>query len=168
MRLTLIIYSLSSGGAERVMSIMANYWVAKGWEIILLTFDDVTVTPFYHLDSRITHIPLGIAANSPNSIIGIWNNLRRIQTLKSVIVKSKPDAVISFMQTTNVITLLATRSLKVPVVVSERLDPIMEPLDKVWRQLRQLTYPFADRIVVQTKTVLNYFPSKLQGIRSGG
>ena len=162
MRLTLIIYSLSSGGAERVMSIMANYWVAKGWEIILLTFDDVTVTPFYHLDSRITHIPLGIAANSPNLIIGIWNNLKRIQKLKSVICKSNPDAVISFMHTTNVITLLATRWLNLPVVVSERNNPRMTTINGIWKQLRELSYLFADRIVVQSKTVLNYFSSKVQ------
>ncbi|MDF5733267.1 MAG: glycosyltransferase family 4 protein, partial [Rhizonema sp. PD38] len=161
-RLILIIYSLSSGGAERVMSIMANYWVAKGWEIIILTFNAHTVTPFYYLDSRIIHIPLGIAANSPNLIIGICNNLKRIQTLKSVIVKSKPDAIISFMDTTNVITLLATRGLNVPVVISERNNPSMTNINEIWKHLRQLTYLFADKLVVQNKTVLNYFSSTLQ------
>lgn len=162
MHLTLIIFGLSCGGAERVMSIMANYWAAKGWEITLLTFDDGTVPPFYNIDSRICHTSLGIAQYSSNPIIAIWNNWQRIQALRSAISNSKPDAVISFMDTTNVLTLLATRWLSIPVVVSERIAPARLPIGKIWEQMRQWTYPFAERIVVQTKTALNYFSSKLQ------
>jgi len=162
MRCTLIIYSLTSGGAERVISNMANYWGAKGWEINLLTFDDDKKKPFYDLDSQISHIPLGIAGQSPNPIIGIWNNLTRIQPLRTAIIRSKPNVVISFLHQTNEIVLLATRWLNVPVVVSERNDPASETTGKVWVKLRQWTYPFADRIVVQTKRAGDYFSSKLQ------
>jgi len=162
MRCTLIIYSLTSGGAERVISNMANYWAAKGWEINILTFDDDKKKPFYDLDSQISHIPLGIAGQSPNPIIGIWNNLTRIQPLRTAIIRSKPNVVISFLHQTNEIVLLATRWLNVPVVVSERNDPASETTGKVWVKLRQWTYPFADRIVVQTKRAGDYFSSKLQ------
>jgi len=162
MRCTLIIHSLTSGGAERVISRMANYWAAKGWEINLLTFDDGTEPPFYELDSQISHVPLGIAGYSPNKIMGLWKNLTRIQPLRSAIIKSKPNVVISFMHQTNEIVLLATRGLNVPVIVSERNHPAMENTSRIWTQLRQWTYPFADRIVVQTKRAGNYFSSKLQ------
>jgi glycosyltransferase involved in cell wall biosynthesis len=161
-RLTLVIFSLSSDGAERVMSIMANYWAAKGWQITLLTFVDRTKPPFYDLDSRVDYIPLGIAGDSPNPIIAIWNNLKRIRRLRTAIYDSKPDAAISFMSTTNAIALLATRGLKIPVVVSERIDPTKYSIGKIWEQLRKWTYLFADRIVVQTKKTLDYFPSQLQ------
>ncbi|MEG3934344.1 glycosyltransferase family 4 protein [Microcoleus sp. T3_B1] len=162
MRCTLIIYSLTSGGAERVISNMANYWAAKGWEINLLTFDDDKKKPFYDLDSQISHIPLDIAGQSPNPIIGIWNNLTRIQPLRTAIIRSKPNVVISFMNQTNEIVLLATRWLNVPVVVSERNDPASQTTGKIWVKLRQWTYPFANRIVVQTKRAGDYFSSKLQ------
>jgi GalNAc-alpha-(1->4)-GalNAc-alpha-(1->3)-diNAcBac-PP-undecaprenol alpha-1,4-N-acetyl-D-galactosaminyltransferase len=162
MRCTLIVHSLTSGGAERVISRMANYWAAKGWEINLLTFDDGTKTPFYDLESQICHIPLGIAGYSPNPIIGLWNNLRRIQPLRAAIINSKPNVVISFMHQTNEIVLLATRWLKIPVIVSERIDPVRHSTGRIWRQLRQWTYPLADRIVVQTKRAGDYFSSKLQ------
>jgi len=162
MKLTLIISSLSAGGAERVMSLLANYWAAKEWKITLLVFHDGTEAPFYELDSRIRHLPLGIAGDSPNLFIGIWNNLKRIQTLQSAIAESKPDAVISFVDQANVLTLLATRLLNVPVVVSERVDPALYSIGRTWEQLRRWIYPWADRLVVQTKGALSYFSSGQQ------
>lgn len=162
MRCTLIIHSLTSGGAERVISRMANYWAAKSWEINLLSFDGGTEPPFYDLDSRISHIPLGIAGYSPNPIIGMGNNLTRIQKLRAAIIKSKPHVVISFMHQANEIVLLATRGLNLPVIVSERNDPARQTISKIWTKLRQWTYPFADRIVVQTKRAGNYFSDRLQ------
>ncbi|ODG97544.1 group 1 glycosyl transferase [Nostoc sp. KVJ20] len=161
MKITLIIHSLTYAGAERVMSIMANYWAAKGWQITILTLDDNKI-PQFDLDSRVVYIPLGIASKSPNAIIGIWNNLKRIGTLRNAIINSRPDAVISFTSKMNAIALLATRWLNIPVVVSERSNPVKSSLGGNWQQLRQHTYPFADRIVFQTKRARDYFPSKLQ------
>ena len=51
MRVTLVIYALGSGGAERVMSILANHWVAHGWEVTLIMLVDPTQPPFYPLRS---------------------------------------------------------------------------------------------------------------------
>src|SRR4028118_905703 len=178
MRLTLIISSLVAGGAERVISIMANYWAAKGWKITILTFDDGTNQPFYEIDSCVRHIPLSIAGESLNLFVSIWNNLKRIQILQSAIAQSNPDAVISFMDQVNVLTLLAmrfspgtvilqkppwgTRSLNIPVIVSERVDPALYSIGRIWEQLRRWTYPLADGLVVQTQEALSYFSSRLQ------
>lgn len=161
MRLTLVISSLIYGGAERVMTIMANYWVAKGWEVTLLTFDENTI-PQYHLDSRVSHIPLGIAKDSPNIIIALGNNFKRILTLRFAITDSNPDVVISFLSATNVITLLATRWLNIPVVVSERSNPEKQSIGRIWKQLCQWTYPFADLIIFQTQRARNYFSPQLK------
>lgn len=162
MRCTLIIHSLSSGGAERVMSTIANYWVKKGWEITLLTFTDGSKAPFYPLDDRVTHRSLALAKSSSNPMMGIWNNFASIQGLRAAIIKSKPDIVISFLQETNVIAALATRWLNIPILVSERNDPAMISSSKIWELLRLWTYPLADRIVVQTQRAGNYFPAKVQ------
>lgn len=144
------------------MSILANYWAAKQWKVTLLTFDNGELPPFYELDAQICHHPLGIAKDSPNAIIGIWSNLKRIRLLRAAICKSKPDVAIGFMDTTNVLTLLATRGLNVPIVVSERTDPAMHSIGRIWEQLRRWTYPSANRIVVQSKGALNYFSPELQ------
>lgn len=162
MRCTLIIHSLSSGGAERVISRMGNYWAKKGWEITLLTFDDGSEPPFYQLEERIDRRPLGLAAYSTNPIAGMKNNIASIQGLRKAIIESKPDVVISFMERTNVIALLAIRGLKIPILVSERNDPAMLSPGRMWEILRRWTYPSAERVVVQTQRAGNYFATKLQ------
>ncbi|MGK7887259.1 MAG: glycosyltransferase family 4 protein [Crocosphaera sp.] len=158
MRLTLVISSLSSGGAERVMSIMANYWVSKSpaWDITILTFDDGSQPPFYDLDSRISHIPLALAKNSANKVIGLWNNLQRISKLRKAIYETNPNVIISFMTTTNVLTLLAKQGLDIPIIISERSVPAYN-INKLYRKLQWWIYPTANGIVVQTKGVANYF-----------
>ncbi|MDZ8023458.1 MAG: glycosyltransferase family 4 protein [Nostoc sp. DedQUE11] len=161
MKITLIIHSLTYGGAERIISIMANYWSAKGWQITLLTFDDNKIPDFF-LDSHVIYIPLGIAKKSPNTMIGIWNNLKRIRILRNAIINSNPDVVISFMSKININSLLATRWLNIPVIVSERSNPGKSSLGWNWQQLRQWTYSFADKIVFQTQRARDYFPLKLQ------
>lgn len=162
MKLALVIYSLSAGGGERVMSLMANYWAMKGWAIALLTLDDGSVPPFYYLDPRIKHISLGILGNSPNLLSAIWNNLKRIWILRSAIIEIKPDAAISFLSATNVLTLLATRNLKIPVIVDEQIHPGMYPIGRFWELLRRWTYPHADRVVAVTARALSYFSPQIQ------
>lgn len=166
MNITLIISSLPGGGAERVISNMANYWAAKGWQITLLTFDDGSTPPFYQLNSKIHLIPLRIAGKSNNFLEAFWNTLTRLKILRLKIRSIQPDAVISFISSANVLSLLASRGLSIPVIISERVDPEYETLDLTWSQLRNWTYPYASALVVQTKKIANYFsnlpPTKIQ------
>ena len=69
MRITLIIHALTSGGAERVLTVMANYWAVKGEQVTILTFADGSANSFYALDERIEHRPLDLKVDSMN----VWN-----------------------------------------------------------------------------------------------
>jgi glycosyltransferase involved in cell wall biosynthesis len=77
------------------------------------------------------------------------NNARRLLRLRQLLRASRPDVVLSFLSATNVLTMLATRGLGVPVIVSERSDPQRQALPAAWRALRWLTYPLARHVVVQ-------------------
>lgn len=162
MRVTLVIHSLNCGGAERVMSIMANYWAARESQITLLTFDDGSTPPFYDFDRRVRHIPLALEGNSQTALHALERNVKRVSALRRAIISSNPEAVISFMDRTNVMTLLATRGTKMPVIVSERSDPASNSPGGLWTRLRHWTYPRADVVVVQTKDALRYFSRKVQ------
>lgn len=159
MKITLISSSLNVGGAERVMSIIANYWAARNWPITILTFDDGSTPPFYDLDKRISIRPLGIEIRSGYKISSLRHNLRQIQLLKKAIVASAPDLTISFVNTTNIMTLLASWTLKVPTIVCEHVHPAFNGLSKIAKLLQKWTYRRAALVTVQTHGALAFFPS---------
>src|SRR4051794_30514396 len=147
-RITLVIPSLTSGGAERVMTTLANAWAAQGRSVRLLSFDHGQEPPFYPLDRRIDHRMLGLAKPSTGAVQAMRNNASRITSLRRAIVASEPEIVLSFLDTTNVTTLLATRGTRIPVVVEEHTDPAQKQLGGGWQRLRAALYPRADRVVV--------------------
>ncbi len=158
MNIFLIISSLSdSGGAERIMSIMANYWANKGWNITLTTFDDGNKPPFYKLSPKIKHVPLDIAQDSSNIFEGIYNNYARIKRLKQYFKANNPDVIISFIDSVNILTLLSTLQTRMLVIVSERNNPAHNPIEPGKRVLRLWLYPKASGVVCQTQKNLEYF-----------
>jgi len=66
------------------------------------------------------------------------------------VVAAGPDLVLSFIDVANATTLLATRSLEVPVIVSERVHPPAHRIPLRFAVLRRFLYPGATRVVVQT------------------
>jgi GalNAc-alpha-(1->4)-GalNAc-alpha-(1->3)-diNAcBac-PP-undecaprenol alpha-1,4-N-acetyl-D-galactosaminyltransferase len=159
MKLTLISSSLRAGSAEQVMSIVANYWANRGWQITLLTFDDGSEPPFYDLDRRISHRPLGMDVTKIDPLLARLGNFGQLGVLKKAIVASRPDVVISFVNQTNIVTLLACRGLKVPTIVSEHVYPAYGELTKAWQRLQKYSYRKANLITVQTHSALSFFPA---------
>lgn len=154
-RLTLVISSLAGGGAERVLTVLANAWANRGARVTIVTLDDGV--PFYPLDARVSLHPLSVAGVSNNLISAVRNNLRRVRRLRRAIVESRPDAIVSFVDVTNVLTLLATRGLGIPVAVSERSDPAVYPIGTAFGFLRRLLYPRAGAIIVQSEEARLFF-----------
>jgi len=150
MRLTLVIASLGAGGAERVMSLLASGWAARGWDVTVLTLASAS-GDFYALDARVKRVRLDLAAASRNPLEGLRRNARRLSALRQAIRASRPEAVISFVDQMNVLTLFGTRGLGVPVIVSERVAPEHHQIGGAWRLLRRLAYPRASALVVQSK-----------------
>jgi glycosyltransferase involved in cell wall biosynthesis len=161
-RLTCVISSLAVGGAERVLTTLANAWARAGSKVTILTFDDGRAPSFFPVDERVAHSSLDLLADSPNLVSAVVANARRIFAVRRAVRRAAPDVVVSFMDATNVLTLLATRGLGVPVVVSERINMALYSSGRAWRKLRSITYPWADRIVVQTDAALRQLPSHWQ------
>jgi glycosyltransferase involved in cell wall biosynthesis len=162
MRLTLVIASMARGGAEQVLATLANRWEGMGRQVTLLTLDDGAHPPAVPLAPGIVHRPLGLAQGSRGLPAAVRQNLRRVRHLREAIQASAPAVVVSFMDQTNVLTLLATLGLKVPVIVAERNHPTLRPLGRSWRLLKRLTYPRATRLVVQTRHVVQEYPAALR------
>jgi GalNAc-alpha-(1->4)-GalNAc-alpha-(1->3)-diNAcBac-PP-undecaprenol alpha-1,4-N-acetyl-D-galactosaminyltransferase len=159
MKITLISSSLKVGGAERVMSIIANYWAARDWQITILSFDDGSEPPFYDLDKRIEYRSLGLRYHSGLNLLTLSRNLHQIRSLKKAIVASRPDLIVSFVNTTNIMTLLASWSLRVPTIVCEHVHPAFGGLGKISRFLQKRLYRRAALVTVQTHSGLSFFPA---------
>jgi len=161
-RMVLLIDSLESGGAQRVLSILAKAWVAQGCEVHLLTLESPGSVPFFPLDPRVQYSPLGLAAVSMGLRAKVTNHLARVRRLRRELTRIKPDLVLSFIDRNNVLALLCSRGLGIPVVVSERIAPASWKIGRIWNFLRILSYPLASGLVVQVPSVRSFFPGFLQ------
>lgn len=155
--LCLVIQSLGPGGAEKVLSVLANSWSERGWPITLLTLDNGMEPPFFPLNPAIKHVALGLPAGENNGLKALYRNLRRVLLLRRALRRITPEAVISFIDRTNVTVLLAGVGLKLPVIVAERTDPAMLHSGKLWNFLCRLTYPVAAQVVVQSPEAADYY-----------
>jgi GalNAc-alpha-(1->4)-GalNAc-alpha-(1->3)-diNAcBac-PP-undecaprenol alpha-1,4-N-acetyl-D-galactosaminyltransferase len=162
MRLTLVVSSLGPGGAERVVATLANAWVRRGLAVTLLTLDDGARPPFYPLDPAIRHVPLAVTAVSRGWTEGLARNLGRIRVLRRAIRASRPDAVLSFTDTTNVLTLCAALLTRWPVVASEHSDPERHPLPATWKRLMLFSYRRAAAIVTPNRETREWFTVDLR------
>lgn len=162
MRLTLVIYSLNAGGAERVLSDLANHWAAFGHDVSMVTLVAPDTEPFYPLSEKIQLIQLDNYYSGTSILKRIWHIVKRMTALRGTIKNIDPDVVISFIDLTNMTTLIVTRGLGKPVVISERIDPQFYKIPKFYDWLRFKTYPLCSQLVVQTENVANYFPSEFQ------
>jgi glycosyltransferase involved in cell wall biosynthesis len=75
--------------------------------------------------------------------------------------RTRPDVVISFMDRTNVLVLLATVGARRPVFVADRTaaDPAS---GRIWRTLRRITYRRATAVVVQTEASAKALDERLR------
>jgi glycosyltransferase involved in cell wall biosynthesis len=147
----MVISSLVMGGAERVMTELANHWAARGWTITIIHYSPPGTPPAYPLDARVSEVPLGLHRVSRTPFSAILNNVRRIVVLRRAIRASRPEVVLSFMA--NVITLMATTGMRAPVLVSEHRGPRGE-LSLPWSILREVTYRRAAAVVMLTDSAL--------------
>lgn len=157
MNIALITSSLSGGGAARILSLMASHWSRAGWRVTLFTLEDSSKPPFYPLAEEVRVRHLAVSRTSTGFLSALANNWRRLVTIRRAVLADRPDALVSFIDTTNILAIFALLGVKVPVVVSERVHPAHEPMGRLWSSLRRLAYPLADCLVVQTRQIARHF-----------
>ncbi len=90
-------------------------------------------------------------------------NIRRVRALRTILRETAPDVVVSFLNYTNILTLLASKGLGCPVLVSERLDPRVHELSPLWNAMRRLLYPQARVLINQTEAAASWFRPWMKG-----
>ncbi len=146
MKLTLVISTLSCGGAERVLVLLAQGFIDRGYNVTVITLSDKT-TDFYQLPAGCSRLALGIMGNSSGIVEAVRNNIKRIAVLRKAIESSTPNVVISFLRITNITTILSLIGTKYPLIVTEHNDLQVFSYGTLWETLRRLTYPYCSVVV---------------------
>lgn len=179
LRVTLAISSLRGGGAERVVAWLASQLAADGHGVTLV-LDSPSETDFYQCDPRVRIVRTGRATGRR----GVGAMLRRARDylrrpkdthavvdnggvdqrtrhraafgshVRRLAVEQRADAVLSFVDETNLSVLRAMEGSGVPVIVEEVSQPFARAtLDPVRQRLRPLLYQHAHALVVPSHEV---------------
>lgn len=149
MNITFLTASLGSGGAERVVSLLANRMSEMGHqvEIICLMYDDV----YYQTkpEVKLTVVPRVCPGNL----------IKRLFWLRRYVQKSGTEVCVAFTEGVYCATICTLLGTGIPVIASERLDPHYMS----WQRnlLKKIFLPHAAWLVVQTEHIKSYFKGKV-------
>lgn len=155
MKISFFIGGMRRGGAERVISILANDYANRGWDVDIVVLLQNAVE--YDLDSRVRIVDLakrngGYVQNAPRWLLGIRKYLK----------ETKPDRVVSFVGRINALVLTAAAGLKTPIVVSERNDPKNDGRGASMQWYCNRVYRRAKAIVYQNEHEKSCFDKALE------
>lgn len=156
MKIFLIIPTLKQGGAERVMSELANQFAQKDnlkVHLVLLAKSN----DFYKVDDTVIIHRLGFENKS--KLNKIFSELATFKNLRKLLKTHKPDAVLSFMEKYNSFTILAAAFLGLQVFVSDRSNPLKK-VPQTTEILRKFTYKYATGIIAQTQFAKDVLAAK--------
>lgn len=153
MKILFIIGDLESGGAEKVVSTLANAFSFEN-EVGVLMISTSKKEAFYKINPDVKLIPL----LDDGEKLPFFTKVKRI---RNVITRFNPDVVISFLNYVIIYSWLAIKKIKkklnLKFVVSERNDPNNVPSSFVFRAIRNRIFSKADGCVFQTNDAKSYF-----------
>nr|WP_309502603.1 glycosyltransferase family 4 protein [uncultured Roseovarius sp.] len=155
----LFVGTLKPGGAERVMSWLANQLVNTGHEVTLITMAECGAD-FFFLDPAIRRIGLGLEKRN-HVLLKPFANIQRILGLRAVVRHQKANRMVAFMPHESILAVLATRGTGCRAMISERSAPWKRDPGAIWKLLRRCFYRFADGHVAQTTAAANWLETKM-------
>lgn len=149
-KIVIVSHSAGGGGAERVSTLVANYFVEKNYDV-----------HFYAIHSDKREYPLSDNIHYVyDKVIGKNKRLKQIKrswNLRKYIYDNQIDVMISFVYLEG---LFLVGSHKVKKIYSLRNDPTSFYNHGINKWLRSLLYRDADYVVFQTPDARNYFDEK--------
>lgn len=153
------INSLGKGGAERVVSLLANEFTKNGIEVVIAT--EWYSEEEYDLNSGVKRVHVGLSEKDENAS-RIAKQWIRIRNLRRVIVEEQPTVVLSFCVKANYRAMMATVGTGFPVIVSVRNDPKIDYVGKANNLMNKWFLNRAAGCVFQTQEAKEFFDGVLQ------
>ncbi len=153
------ISSMRKGGAERVIANLAEYFEHRGYSVVVVTTHQTEVE--YTLPKMVKR---RISEPLKEELQGgrIANFLARFRKLRSIWKEEKPDIIVSFIGKNNMMAILTSFGLKIPVAVSVRGEPKEEYYSRAMRFLARTLFGLADGVILQTGACMSFFPAGIK------
>jgi GalNAc-alpha-(1->4)-GalNAc-alpha-(1->3)-diNAcBac-PP-undecaprenol alpha-1,4-N-acetyl-D-galactosaminyltransferase len=147
-------FNLTSGGAERVFSNLANEFSAD-YPVSMITIEKCT--PFYELDQRVQRWDCGLSIAKKGPVSRYFSYITTAIKLRKLIKEKKIDLVVSASPTVNVFAILGCMGTNTKCVISEVNNPIVDPPNLFWKTWRDLLYNKSDCLISQTQSSKDFF-----------
>src|SRR5262245_46656833 len=96
MRILLVIGSLRVGGAEKVLSWIANDLVTRGHQVTIIT-QLPAACDFFDIDPRVERLSLEATQRSNSIALRAWHIIRFLLLIRRSVVLRRPNVVLSFL-----------------------------------------------------------------------
>lgn len=146
---------MKRGGAERVISILANHYVEMGWDVNIIMLLNNKVE--YKLAPEVNFVDLSDENKSRWAMVPYW-----LKGIRGYIKNFHPDILMSFATRINLFTIIAKAFIKVPLIISERNDPKADTRGHLAKMMIPFLYPLADKIVFQTEYAKSCFTKHIR------
>ena len=154
-KIAFVVGALTAGGAERVVSTLANAMSTKN-DVTIITFRKTKA--FYRLNEKVSVVSCLEEIEPSKSILdSLKLNYKLYKRLCSLLQQNNIQIVIGFITMANIMTVLAAKRLSMPCIISERNNPETDSTPIFWRLLRRLTYPLANALIVQTEPIRDFY-----------
>lgn len=162
-KISFVIGSLSPGGAERVVTTLANE-LSKSYSVYIITL--AKSEPYYPISENVKILCCKERiAPSKNPLQALAGNFNLFKKISSIVKKEKIELLIGFITSANILTILASKKNGIPCIISERNFPAHSETPEMWKVLRKLLYRLSDFLVVQTEEIRDYFKSYISNKR---
>ena len=156
-KILFFIGSLSWGGAEKIITVLAKAYLEKEYEVTVVTL--LSNKNVFVLDNRIEIISIARKNRGNIQNIRYW-----IKNIRNLVEEKKPDVVVSFVCRINILVIKSLKKCKhkCRLVISERNDPRFDTRGFLGKFFSKRLYSYADLLICQTNTEKEWFSKKIQ------
>lgn len=153
-KILIILNDLKNGGVERVLSVLANYFADKGYDVNVLAIRTKDIS--YPISKQVHYEFCQLRPDNRNETLR--EELKMEFFLFRYMKELSPDVLIGFDDSIIIRTVPIAWLLGIKTIVSERIDP--SKYGRIMQVIRQVAYDMATKVVFQTPDARNYFPPR--------
>lgn len=150
--------ALTRGGAERVLVNLAEHFTEKGYRVTMVT--QYRREKEYPLNAKVKRVISDITEEETTRNRFV-NFIRRFRKLRNIWKAERPDVILSFIGKNNMMAILTSGFLNIPVAVSVRAEPTEEYYNSWMRFAARHLFTWADGVILQTSRCFDFFPEKV-------